>query len=51
MVEMLEQEQNLAMVFPDYFTVGQNGEIVDLVRRHDFSEVTIWDNLWCLYND
>lgn len=43
MVEMLEQEQNLAMVFPDYFTVSQNGEIVDLVRRHDFSEVTIWD--------
>ena len=31
------------MVFPDYYLVDASGEIIQLVRRHDFKRVTLHD--------
>ena len=31
------------MVFPDYYTVDQFGNIIEMIRRHDFSEVELLD--------
>ena len=31
------------MVFPDYYTVDQFGNIIEMFRRHDFSEVELLD--------
>ena len=36
-------EKNLGLVFPDYFTVDENNNILNLIRRHDFTEVTLLD--------
>ena len=39
----LEKKKNLGLVFPDYFTVDENNNILNLIRRHDFTEVTLLD--------
>ena len=39
----LERDKNIGLVFPDYYTVDKEGEIIDMIRRHDFSEVTLLD--------
>jgi CMP-N-acetylneuraminic acid synthetase len=44
MVEKLEQDENLGLVFPDYFYVDANGKIIGEHTRHDFdSEVSLFD--------
>jgi glycosyltransferase involved in cell wall biosynthesis len=44
MVEKLEQDENLGLVFPDYFYVDANGKIIGEHKRHDFdSEVSLFD--------
>ncbi len=39
----LEKKKKLGLVFPDYFTVDENNNILSLIRRHDFTEVTLLD--------
>jgi glycosyltransferase involved in cell wall biosynthesis len=39
----LELDPNLGMVFPDYYLVDENGELKELVRRHNFEEVSLFD--------
>lgn len=44
MVSALEKNENLALVFPDYYEVDENGEIIGQVRRHDFDkDVSLFD--------
>ena len=38
LVNKIEQNDKLAMVFPDYYEVDQNGNILYQIRRHDFSK-------------
>lgn len=44
MVNLLEQDQDLGMVFPDYYLVDAKNNILSEVKRHDFkSEVELLD--------
>lgn len=44
MVNALEANSELAMVFPDYYYVDANGKVAGQERRHDFqNEVTLLD--------
>jgi len=40
---MLDRNPDAALVFPDYYKVDTKGEVLEIVRRHDFDEVTILD--------
>ncbi|MBN2232663.1 MAG: glycosyltransferase [Deltaproteobacteria bacterium] len=40
---VLERQPELGLVFPDYYLVDEGGRVTDVVRRHDFSEVTLLD--------
>ena len=39
----LEQNPDVGLVFPDYFLVDEDGAILEVVRRHNFDEVTLLD--------
>ncbi len=39
----LERDPALGLVFPDYYLVDADGVVLEHVRRHDFSEVTLLD--------
>ena len=41
MVQSLEKDSSLAMIFPDYFNVNEEGVVVNRVHRHDFSKEVI----------
>ena len=44
MYELLNKNQEVAMVFPDYFNVNKSGKIINRVFRHDFNkEVSLLD--------
>ena len=43
MADLMESNKKLSLVFPDYFTVNKKGEIIDLIRRHDFKKVKLLD--------
>lgn len=43
MSDAMEQDPEVGMVFPDYFNIDPSGNIIELVRRHDFDEVTVMD--------
>jgi len=44
MVSVLEKKPELAIVFPDYYLVDNEGEIITQVRRHNFNkDVTLKD--------
>jgi glycosyltransferase involved in cell wall biosynthesis len=44
MFQKLEDNPELALVFPDYWNVDETGKIINRVRRHDFNEeVTLLD--------
>lgn len=40
---VLDREPKVGLVFPDYYHVDEAGEIVELVRRHDFETVGLLD--------
>ncbi len=40
---VLRRKPDVGMVFPDYYIVGEGGEIEETVRRHDFDQVTLMD--------
>ena len=44
MVNTLEKNDDLALVFPDYYEIDESGEIIQQVRRHNFEkDVTLFD--------
>lgn len=40
---VLERNPDVGMVFPDYYHVDPDGTVIEVVRRHDFGEVTLRD--------
>jgi CMP-N-acetylneuraminic acid synthetase len=40
---VLERHPDVGMVFPDYYHVDSEGTVIEIVRRHDFDEVTLHD--------
>lgn len=40
---VLNRNTNVGMVFPNYYNVDANGGLLEMVRRHDFEEVTLHD--------
>ncbi len=43
MSNYLEKNKKIGLVFPDYFEVDEKGNIINLVRRHDFKKVKLLD--------
>ena len=43
MSNILERNAKVGLVFPDYFEVDRSGNILNLVRRHDFKKVKLHD--------
>lgn len=43
MYQKFKRNPKLALVFPDYYLVDENNDIIEIVRRHDFSEVELLD--------
>jgi len=41
--DKLEKNPKVGLVFPDYFEVDETGQIIELVRRHDFNKVKLLD--------
>ncbi len=39
----LDEDPGLGMVFPDYYEVDETGQVTSEVRRHDFDDVTLFD--------
>jgi len=39
----LDRHPETGLVFPDYYLVDASGNVQEIVRRHDFSEVTLMD--------
>ncbi len=40
---IMTREPEVGMVFPDYYLVDYDGNILEQIRRHDFSKVTMLD--------
>ena len=40
---VLDREPEVGLVFPDYYTVDVEGRVLEMVRRHDFADVTLLD--------
>lgn len=40
---VLERNPDVGLVFPDYYRVDAEGQVLELVRRHDFDDVTLHD--------
>lgn len=40
---ILNKDPNIAMAFPDYFEVSEEGKVIKIVRRHNFDNVTVLD--------
>lgn len=43
MAGALDREPETGLVFPDYYHVDADGQIIEMVRRHDFDEVSLLD--------
>lgn len=39
----LDRDPRVGLVFPDYYHIDERGEIIELVRRHDFEKVGLLD--------
>ena len=39
----LEKDDRLGLVFPDYYTIDEVDNIIEMFRRHDFNEVDLLD--------
>lgn len=40
---VLERESNVGLVFPNYYMTDVEGRVLEMVRRHDFENVTLHD--------
>lgn len=43
MVNHLDKNSSSALIFPDYYEVDESGEIIRVIRRHNFNDVTLFD--------
>ena len=43
MSNTLERRPDVGLVFPDYFEVDRTGKMINLVRRHNFKKVKLYD--------
>ena len=43
MSSAMERDPEIGLLFPDYYMVSESGQVLEVVRRHDFSEVTLHD--------
>jgi len=43
MVNKMNSNKNIEIVFPDYYEVDKDGEILYTIRRHDFDKVKLFD--------
>ena len=43
MSSRLEKDDRLGLVFPDYYTIDEVDNIIEMFRRHDFNEVDLLD--------
>lgn len=43
MSNYLEENSKIGLVFPDYFEVDESGNVINLVRRHNFKKVKLLD--------
>lgn len=43
MAGVLDRDPETGLVFPDYFLVNKSGEVMEVVRRHDFDDVELLD--------
>jgi CMP-N-acetylneuraminic acid synthetase len=43
MSDILDQDDGLCLVSPDYYRVDEEGHPIEIVRRHDFEEVSLKD--------
>ena len=41
LVNAIKKDNEIGLVFPDYYEVDEEGEIINIIRRHDFSKVTL----------
>ena len=39
----LNRHLDIGLVFPDYYLTDEDGNVLEMIRRHDFSEVTLRD--------
>lgn len=40
----LEKNKNIEFIFPDYYEVDENGNILHSIRRHDFEKIKLLDS-------
>ena len=40
---ILDRNSNLGLVFPDYYEIDSEGNIISLISRHNFKKVTLKD--------
>ncbi|MBO6805954.1 glycosyltransferase [Thalassospira sp.] len=43
MTSVMDRNPNVGLVFPDFYHVDADGEIIELVRRHNFDDVALLD--------
>tara|TARA_B100000700_G_scaffold314154_1_gene400288 strand:+ start:2006 stop:2911 length:906 start_codon:yes stop_codon:yes gene_type:complete len=43
MSNILERDEKISLVFPDYYEVDKNGKILKQIRRHNFKKVKLLD--------
>lgn len=43
MANKLEKDEDLTLVFPDYYVVDENGDVLSCQRRHNFQDLTVKD--------
>ena len=43
MINVLENNKNISVVFPDYWKIDKKGQILEIFRRHDFKKVKLFD--------
>ena len=36
LVNAIKKDNEIGLVFPDYYEVDEEGEIINIIRRHDF---------------
>jgi CMP-N-acetylneuraminic acid synthetase len=39
----LERNEEVGLVFPDYYVIDESGNLIEVVRRHDFNNVSLPD--------
>ena len=43
MFNKIKNDKKLGLVFPDYYLIDEKNNLIELVRRHDFKKVKLFD--------